>query len=483
MEPDETIATAAAASTCSSLPTDRHLDSSGTNSTLIDESKFSTIQEGKATILFPKTEEVFYNPVQEFNRDLSVAVIRQFSERHAACSHNRKKRRNESDSHLSAPPQSNRDSTASASSASLHQIRLTILEALSATGLRSVRYALEIPSINKIVANDISPEAVELIKTNVAHNKVEDLVTPNCADASVFMYQHRWSERPTFDVVDLDPYGSPARFLDPGIQAVKDGGLLCVTCTDMGVLCGNRGEAAFAKYGVMPLRGVFCHEMALRLVLACIQGHAARYKRYIIPLLSVSIDFYIRIFVQVFSNASEVRASASKLAYVYHCVGCESFYLQPVGKMIGKEKYSPGTGPPVGQKCDQCGSLFRIGGPMWKGPIHDFEFVEKVLDHVKGNKESYHTGDRIAGILTVIAEELPDAPLFYELDKMSGFLHCVTPGMLSFRSALLDLGYDVSFSHCQKQAVKTNAPPCVLWDIMRCWVSHLVAYYLCKAHN
>lgn len=88
-------------------------------------------------------------------------------------------------------------------------------------------------------------------------------------------------------------------------------------------------------------------------------------------------------------------------------------------------------------------------------------------------------------------QELPDAPLFYLLDKMAGFLHCVTPGMLSFRwlvfyqfvllyfifaivsrSALLDLGYDVSFSHCQKQAVKTNAPPHVLWDIMRCWVSH-----------
>ena len=25
-----------------------------------------------------------------------------------------------------------------------------------------------------------------------------------------------------------------------------------------------------------------------------------------------------------------------------------------------REKYSPGTGPPVGQKCDQCGSLFRV---------------------------------------------------------------------------------------------------------------------------
>ena len=28
------------------------------------------ITEGSATILFPNSNEVFYNPVQEFNRDL-----------------------------------------------------------------------------------------------------------------------------------------------------------------------------------------------------------------------------------------------------------------------------------------------------------------------------------------------------------------------------------------------------------------------------
>jgi len=28
------------------------------------------VTEGSATILFPNTNEVFYNPVQEFNRDL-----------------------------------------------------------------------------------------------------------------------------------------------------------------------------------------------------------------------------------------------------------------------------------------------------------------------------------------------------------------------------------------------------------------------------
>lgn len=31
------------------------------------------IREGKATILFPSQNEVFYNPVQEFNRDLRFA--------------------------------------------------------------------------------------------------------------------------------------------------------------------------------------------------------------------------------------------------------------------------------------------------------------------------------------------------------------------------------------------------------------------------
>lgn len=42
-----------------------------------------------------------------------------------------------------------------------------------------------------------------------------------------------------YDVVDLDPYGTPAQLLDSAVQSVKDGGLLCVTATDMANLCGN----------------------------------------------------------------------------------------------------------------------------------------------------------------------------------------------------------------------------------------------------
>ena len=36
-------------------------------------SGFTELTEGRARILFPSSNEVFYNPVQEFNRDLRCA--------------------------------------------------------------------------------------------------------------------------------------------------------------------------------------------------------------------------------------------------------------------------------------------------------------------------------------------------------------------------------------------------------------------------
>eukprot|EP00037_Helgoeca_nana_P009379 m.82190 g.82190 ORF g.82190 m.82190 type:complete len:148 (+) comp19542_c0_seq3:157-600(+) len=42
-------------------------------------SEYVEVKEGSATILFPAAGEVFYNPVQEFNRDLSIAVLNHFS--------------------------------------------------------------------------------------------------------------------------------------------------------------------------------------------------------------------------------------------------------------------------------------------------------------------------------------------------------------------------------------------------------------------
>lgn len=60
---------------------------------------------------------------------------------------------------------------------------ISILEALSATGLRSIRYAKEIAGVKEIIANDISSRAVNDIKNNVIYNGVENLVEPSQNDA------------------------------------------------------------------------------------------------------------------------------------------------------------------------------------------------------------------------------------------------------------------------------------------------------------
>ena len=72
---------------------------------------------------------------------------------------------------------------------------LTILEAFSASGLRSIRYAKEIVSldqaseklIERILANDISKRAVERIQFNIDKNEVGDIVKANHAGWSLIL--------------------------------------------------------------------------------------------------------------------------------------------------------------------------------------------------------------------------------------------------------------------------------------------------------
>ena len=40
----------------------------------------------------------------------------------------------------------------------------------------------------------------------------------------MLMYECREPLSERFDVIDLDPYGSPSQFLDSTLQSVKDGG-------------------------------------------------------------------------------------------------------------------------------------------------------------------------------------------------------------------------------------------------------------------
>lgn len=177
------------------------------------------IKEGQANIRLP-TGAVFYNPAQVFNRDLSIACLRLVSKHHHEKECQRMKKND---------PNANCRSFDELSLGERQENGLKIAEALSATGLRSIRYAREIPGhliifikiqmnkfsrlgIDKIYANDIDGGAVESIKQNIESNNVQHLVEASQSDAIDLLYKHRKHED-QFHVVDLDPYGTPAQFL------------------------------------------------------------------------------------------------------------------------------------------------------------------------------------------------------------------------------------------------------------------------------
>ncbi|TGJ78807.1 hypothetical protein E0Z10_g9959 [Xylaria hypoxylon] len=541
---------------------------------------------GKTTKTVEEQQKVFYNPIQQFNRDLTVLAIKAYGEgllpkpRSANAKHIAKRKRDKSDingpnhkKHQEQPTDATETSAtdvasfARASDGSVEEKDITmldteksaaelgekkgepsaaadqplletakepepkpktlaphnapsftILDALSATGLRALRYAQELPFVTSVTANDLLPSAVEAIRRNAEHNRIESKIIATAGDARAHMYSllaeevsrdhdrdrhsnKNKSKGKRYNVIDLDPYGTAAPFLDAAVNAVRDdGGLLCVTCTDSGVWASNGyPEKSFSLYGGVPVKGFYSHEVGLRLILHAIATSAARYGLAIEPLLSLSIDYYVRIFVKIRRSPAQVKFLAGKTMLVYNCdYGCGAWETQLLARnkkatnKSGKGtyyKHGAAFAPTAGSNCKHCDSNMHLAGPMYAGPLHSPDFIKKILgDLPNAPDEIYGTKLRIEGMLRTALEEsieppedtLPENkedefaalepyPFYFHPTNLAGAMRCICPDEDSFRGALRHLGYVVTRSHCKAGSMKTNAPWSVVWHIMREW--------------
>jgi len=543
------------------------------------DKEYTTIKEGLAHILVPRgvptstdpklskedtqKQQVFYNPIQQFNRDLSVLAIKTFGQdliqrklkkheqfrqknarkkqrAHQSCAAKdvtddanetagvsgadeaTSKKRKLDDVNMdddAAPPKKQRvienseketeDEVDTNGARTPWRPVFSILDALSATGLRALRYAQEIPFATAVTANDMSKNAVESIKLNVKHNKLEETITANTGNAIAYMYSY--CDKKGYDVIDLDPYGTAAPFIDAAIQAVNDDGMLCVTCTDSAIFASHGYlEKTYSQYGGLPFKGEPCHEGGLRLILHAIASSAARYGMAIEPLLSLSIDYYVRVFVRVRKAPNDVKLLAGKTMLVYHCEsGCGAWSTQFLARnKVTKNKngdpmYKHGfaQGPSADQHCEHCGHKTHLSGPMYGGPLHNVGFIERVLAQLNDvNRETYPTMDRIEGMLHTALEEITfgtkqdrpngaqqtqvlDAlipksdpaeidhhPFFFIPSSVAKVVHCSAPPLAALRGALRHAGFKVTMSHCKPGSIKTDASWKDIWHIMLEWV-------------
>lgn len=158
---------------------------------------------------------------------------------------------------------------------------------MAASGVRSIRCAKEISNLECHI-NDLSPIAIDCIKSNLKQNNLSCNIT--CLDSSSLFYQS-WK---SFDIIDLDPFGSSLPHLHPALTSLAPYGLLALTFTDLELLCQyskRNNETCQYKYGasIVP-KASWHHEFAIRMVIASIGS--------VRPIMTFADGFYFRVFLQ-----------------------------------------------------------------------------------------------------------------------------------------------------------------------------------------
>jgi len=300
-------------------------------------------KEGKAVIKVPEFEkitsksEVFYNPEMAYDRGLSVAVFKASGKKE-------------------------------------------VCDAFSGSGIRAILYALEGA---EVIANDVNPNAVELIKENAQMNQVSIKVLNE--DANILLRKKK------FEVIDLDPFGSPSRYLDSTMNGLKNDSLLFVTATDTEALCGYAKKAALRKYGIKTAKTPFSKELGVRVLLTAIMREGAKYGFGFSVLLSYWRRHYIRVFLRARWSKKAALECMNMVNPVSFC-RCGFFSTE------------------VTEKCPVCGENAGYISSVYLGRIKDNEFLEKV---------------RFCDVTEKLKHEL-DVPFYYDTHHLAKF-HGVQP--------------------------------------------------------
>lgn len=341
------------------------------------------IQEGLAEVFVPsesltKKSETFYNPEMEHQRNVTIACLRIFKPKEA-------------------------------------------LDPLAATGVRGIRILKEVSGVRKVVFNDVNPKAVKLIGKNLKANGIgKSKYEIHKKDAnSLFL------EKKKYDFVDIDPFGSPIRFLRNVGYALRNGSILGVTATDSGALAGKFAKACFRRYGIFVGRTDFSKELGVRVLITSILRNLAVHDLTFEPLYSHG-NHYFRTIGLMKRGADK---NLSNIRMVSYCPKCH-------GKIIGTEKV-----------CDNCKGEIRILGPLWTGKIQDRGFCKRMLSKFDfANKKEI-----------VLCSQETDFPFYYDLHQAAKFLRKSSPKIEKVIGSLRKKGFKASRTHLCVTGVKTNA--------------------------
>ena len=119
--------------------------------------------------------------------------------------------------------------------------------------------------------------------------------------------------------------------------------------------------------------------MAIRILLHAIRTAAAPLGRTIEPVVSVFMDFYVRVFVRVWPNRAGALLSCLHTGNVLHCLSCHSFSLQPNGALTHNGRLRVAYAPSMSLRGNRA-EFARDGGILYI--IYNIEYITYNIQYI-----------------------------------------------------------------------------------------------------
>jgi tRNA (guanine26-N2/guanine27-N2)-dimethyltransferase len=432
---------------------------------------FVQIQEGGTKLLVPVSSltdivpsknPAFFNRLAKLNRDISILAYRSF-----ALGFLQFKRMQKF---------SNNEFTGNGSD----ECHITFADALSGTGARALRVAVEAPEIAEVYINDINQVALEKSKASATINNVKHKCHFSNHDVNKFLIEHETRDAKRFTIADLDPFGSPTPYIDSLLRSVRSGGLISVTATDTAVLAGVHPKVCLRKYFGIPINNGFSNETGIRILLSLISKEAARFEFIIIPVFVHANMHYLRVYLTVERSSSKANTAYKNLGFLQYCFKCGD------RKAVSSNSNAAQTGV-TAEQCKRCtDGLYSVGGPMWLSNMFDKEFVKRMnalkpmnlnskttaslnysRKHTEIDSQGSTRNDPVQRILDIAITELDSIPYYFRSDEISSYMRLNPLPIASILERLNSAGFNASRTSLNPTAFKTNANLSEIIEILR----------------
>ncbi|NJL01698.1 MAG: tRNA (guanine-N1)-methyltransferase [Spirulinaceae cyanobacterium SM2_1_0] len=310
---------------------------------------------------------------------------------------------------------------------------LRLLDATSGCGVRALRYAWE-SEATWLWVNEANPELHELLTSNLAPLLTEQRAQLTHQNARR-LFATCAADLDYYDFIDLDCFGSVAPFLAAALGTLKIGGLLYATSTDGRSATGHQPTVSLQAYGAYARVHPAAREQALRLLLGALQQQAAALGFGIQPGFSFWAGATHRVLVRLQPKPNLTPDNYGFLGYCQICGEYQTILWQKLGRT----------------SCD-CGQALTHSGPLWLGALHDRPLLTAMGDRAR----SWQWFSQAKLLDRMHAEaELP--PYYFPLGEIGRRGKLDVPSRSQLLAALQASGFQATPTHCDAEAVKTDA--------------------------